>query len=88
MHDITAPTADTVLICIDVQRDFVPTASGTESPEVRNIRSLVNTVRLTLTVAIDHHNGILAKCNGVVALETTIACSDHPTAAPVPRMSR
>lgn len=45
MHDITTPTADTVLICIDVQRDFVPAAVGNESPEVSTIRSLVHTAR-------------------------------------------
>ena len=46
MRDNTTTTADTVLICIDVQRDFVPAAGGNESPEVSTIRSLVHTARV------------------------------------------
>lgn len=39
-------TSDLVLICIDVQRDFVPSAGEDgEPPEIRRIRFLVDTAR-------------------------------------------
>lgn len=47
MTDLTPSGSDCVLICIDVQRDFVPPNAddGSEAPAVQRIRGLVATAR-------------------------------------------
>lgn len=47
MSEISPDQSDLVLICIDVQRDFVPDVSseGAEAPEILRIRELVDLAR-------------------------------------------